>query len=120
MNATEFERGSTAIPAGLVDVALVDGPGCASAAGISVSKWNELVRIGEAPQPAFRAPRCTRWRVAAVRDWLATWNGGAGDDTAQQIIGKATRASAAAQAKRRERIERIKTGAGVSAAAAAA
>lgn len=58
------------VPASLADVALVDARQCASAAGISLSLWFELVRAGKAPQPAFRRNRCTRYRVADVRAWL--------------------------------------------------
>lgn len=59
-----------ALPAALADVALVDARQCASAAGISLSLWFELVRAGKAPQPAFRGNRCTRYRLADVRAWL--------------------------------------------------
>lgn len=34
------------------------------------SRFLEAVRLGEAPKPAFKAPRCTRWRWADVRAWL--------------------------------------------------
>jgi predicted DNA-binding transcriptional regulator AlpA len=34
------------------------------------SKFLEMVKLGEAPQPAFRAPRCTRWRLGDVLAWL--------------------------------------------------
>lgn len=35
------------------------------------SKFLELVREGKAPQPALRAPRCTRWRWGDIQRWLA-------------------------------------------------
>lgn len=34
------------------------------------SKFLELVREGQAPQPAMREPRCTRWRWSDIRAWL--------------------------------------------------
>lgn len=58
-------------PPELADLALIDAPRIAAAACIGLSAWHEMVRAGKAPQPAFRAPRCTRWRLADVRDWLA-------------------------------------------------
>ena len=59
-----------AVPAALVDVALIDARQCSRAAGVSLTTWYELVKDGRAPQPAFRAVRCTRWRLADVRAWL--------------------------------------------------
>lgn len=60
------------IPAGLADVALIDGPTCAASAGISLSQWQDFVREGQAPRPAIQRPRMTRWRVSDVRQWLST------------------------------------------------
>jgi len=76
------------IPAALADVAHIDGPTCAAAAGLSLSSWHELVRIKDAPQPVIRQPRCTRWRLADVRAWLikraAMQTPGAADAVTQQ------------------------------------
>jgi predicted DNA-binding transcriptional regulator AlpA len=58
------------VPAPLVDVALIDARQCARSAGIGLSTWYDLVKDGRAPQPAFRAVRCTRWRLADVRAFL--------------------------------------------------
>ena len=58
------------VPSALADVALIDGPTCAAAAGMSLSSWHELVRQKQAPQPVIRRPRCTRWQLAPVRQWL--------------------------------------------------
>jgi predicted DNA-binding transcriptional regulator AlpA len=83
------------IPSALVDVALIDGPTCAAAGGISISRWHELVRRHAAPQPAIRAPRYTRWRMGDVREWLA----GISSDPAcdAEVLSKAQLASAAAK-----------------------
>jgi predicted DNA-binding transcriptional regulator AlpA len=86
------------IPQGLEDVALVDASACAAAAGCGMSRWHDLVRRGEAPQPAIRAPRFTRWRLAEVRSWLSSVGG---DDPA--VADRASRASKAAQAQRQMR-----------------
>lgn len=67
---TRAPRELADVPASLVDVALIDARQCARAAGLSLSTWYELVKEGRAPQPAFRAVRCTRWRIADVRAWL--------------------------------------------------
>jgi predicted DNA-binding transcriptional regulator AlpA len=88
-------------PAALADVALIDAPRIAAAACISLSTWYALVSRGEAPQPAMRAPRCTRWRLADVRAWLAQRAELGGDaSTADAVMTQARRASKAAQAKR--------------------
>lgn len=61
---------------------------------MSLSSWHELVRVGEAPQPVIRAPRCTRWRLADVRQFLidraAAGADGAG---AAAVLAKAKQAS---------------------------
>lgn len=86
------------VPPALADVALIDGPTCAAAGGISISTWHELVRAKGAPQPVMRAVRCTRWRLADVRAWLiARAAQGAADD---EVIRRATKASAKAKALR--------------------
>ena len=90
------------IPAALQDVALVDAPACAAAASCGLTHWLELVRRGEAPQPAIRRPRYTRWRLAEVREWLATVSG---DDPT--VIARARHASRAARAKRGELRQRL-------------
>ena len=90
------------IPLALQDVALIDGATCAAAAGISISLFHELVRDKDAPQPAIRQVRCTRWRLADIRTWLIERaERGAADVTgAQRIRAHAAKASAAAAAKR--------------------
>lgn len=88
------------IPATLADVALVDGPTCAAAGGMSISQWLDLVRTGDAPQPVIRRPRFTRWRLSDVRAWLIDRAERGGDDeAAARVMAQATRASRAAGAK---------------------
>jgi predicted DNA-binding transcriptional regulator AlpA len=88
-------------PPELADVALIDGPRCAAAGCIAISTWYELVRRGEAPQPVLRAPRCTRWRLADVREWLRLW-AERGSDPGQRAVLERTvrRATNAAQSRR--------------------
>lgn len=86
------------IPPALAEVAMIDGPTCAAAGGMSASWWHEEVRAGRAPQPAVRQPRCTRWRLAdVVRYWREFAERGANDGSVTQ---RASKASAAAKAKR--------------------
>lgn len=59
----------TSIPPGFEDVALISAATCAAPGQMSVSWWNEEVRAGRAPQPVIRATRCTRWRLADVREF---------------------------------------------------
>lgn len=86
------------VPAALVDVSMIDAPQCAAAAGISLSQWHELVRTGTAPAPAFREPRCTRWRLADVRAWLI--QRASGNTYPGRTVALAQRASSVAKAKR--------------------
>jgi predicted DNA-binding transcriptional regulator AlpA len=86
------------VPPALADVALIDGPTCAAAGGISISTWHELVRVKDAPQPVMRAVRCTRWRLADVRAWLIARAAQATAD--DEVIRRATKASAKAKALR--------------------
>lgn len=83
------------VPQGLEDVALIDGPTCAAAAGCGLTRWHDLVRRGEAPQPAIRRHRFTRWRMVDLRSWLQTVN-----DDDQSVVAKARHASRAAQTRR--------------------
>ena len=87
-------------PPALADVALIDGPGAAAAACISISQWNALVAAGDAPRPAFRAVRCTRYRLADVRAWLIERAVGAHTDGGAAVVAKAHKATKAAQSKR--------------------
>jgi len=93
------------VPPALADVALIDGPTCAAAGGISVSSWHALVAAGEAPAPAFRRPRCTRWTLASVRAWLieraAHGDTAQGQDAARTARATAAAASQAARTKRK-------------------
>lgn len=86
------------LPAGIADVALIDCKAAAASAAISVSKFHQMVAAGLAPQPAFRSPRCTRWRAASIRAWLIDLADQSGDSRTVSI---AKKASAASQAKRR-------------------
>lgn len=89
------------MPPELADVALIDAPRIAAAACISVSSWHEYVRRGEAPAPVLRAPRCTRWRLVDVRQWLHERAERGSDPAAQAAVIRAAQAGAkAAQAKR--------------------
>lgn len=84
----------------LADVAFIDAPRIAAAACLSLSTWHELVRTGQAPQPAFRAPRCTRWRLTDVREWLRQRAGQANEQGAEAVMRAARKGSEAARAKR--------------------
>lgn len=102
------KRDLPAVPPALADVAFVDAPTCAAAAGLSISSWHDLVREGVAPAPAFRAPRCTRWRIADVRTWLierAVAGGTLGQSEVTSV--GAGRVADANQAKHRNAAQRV-------------
>jgi hypothetical protein len=54
----------------LADAALIDGPSAALAAGMSVSRWRELVAAGVAPRAVVQRPRFSRWKVGDVKAFL--------------------------------------------------
>lgn len=82
----------------LSEVALIDAQACAATGGMSISWWHAQVASGQAPQPAVRRPRCTRWRLAEVRRFWATFaeQGEADAASAQDQIARAKHASARA------------------------
>lgn len=100
------------LPAELGSVALIDAKTCAAVGGMSLSWWHAEVAAGRAPSPAIRKPRCTRWRMAAVRAfWIEIAAKAAADlETADQVRAKATKASAKAQALRVARAATVATG----------
>lgn len=85
------------VPPALADVALIDGPTCAAAGGISLSTWHDLVRLRAAPQPVIRRTRCTRWRLADVRNWLIERAAQQAGGAAEEVTARATKASARAR-----------------------
>lgn len=93
------------VPAGLLDVALIDAAAAASTGGVSISWWLERVRLGQAPMPKIRRPRHTRWSLASVRAfWAAQADPGAVTTPGgKQVVEVATRASAAAKAAKAAR-----------------
>ena len=88
------------LPADLAEVALIDAGTFAAAGGMSISWLLAEVRSGRAPAPVIRQPRCTRWRLADARAfWIQ--RAATGDaEIAASVTARATKASAAAQAKR--------------------
>jgi predicted DNA-binding transcriptional regulator AlpA len=94
-------RTHSALPDALVTVALIDAPTCAAVGDMSLSWWYERVASGEAPPPAVRSSRCTRWRLADVRAfWLDFAKDGKQDE---QLIQRAKAASLKAHGTRRAR-----------------
>lgn len=99
---TDHQSSAQALPADLASVALIDAPTAAAAGSMSVSWWHAEVAAGRAPAPAFRAPRCTRWRVADVAAFWRTFSAQGDTSAADAVKARATKASAAAQVKRRK------------------
>ena len=100
------------IPSALSSVALIDAKAAASAGSMSLSWWHDMVAAGKAPQPAFRGNRCTRWRLAQVAEF---WRDFASQDDTQagaELKARASKASAAAQVKRRKRAAVVTQGGG--------
>ena len=89
------------IPTALAEVALVDAATCAAPGGVSVSWWLERVRTGQAPAPAVRMPRCTRWRLEDVREFWRRFADQSAGDASAQMMETARKASAAAQRQRK-------------------
>lgn len=91
------------VPAALADFALIDVRQVSVACGLSAHTWQRLVRAGAAPQPAVRAPRYTRWRLADVRAWLLQRAEQTDRGQAERVVAQARRASAMALAARKAR-----------------
>ena len=88
------------LPPALSSVALIDAPTCAAAGGMSVSWWHDRVRVGDAPAPAVRQPRCTRWRLVDVAIYWQAFAKKGETEAAEQVTQQAKKASAAARVKR--------------------
>lgn len=92
---------AAAVPAALTDAALIDAKAAAATGSVSLSWWLREVRAGNAPKPAFRSPRCTRWRLSDVRKfWLSYADQQANGTAAERSATKAKLANAAAASKR--------------------
>lgn len=89
------------VPGEILEVALISAETSAALAEISTSTWYELVRNKKAPQPALRRHRCTRWRLADVRNWLVDFAAQGSSSEASQVVANAAKASAAAKAVRK-------------------
>lgn len=103
--ARQHPTPSRAKPAGLPEVApdlaevrLIDGKAAAQAGGMSLSWWHEQVAKSIAPQPLFRAPRCTRWRAVDVAAFWRDWRPA---DAVVSVVELAKSASAKAGERRR-------------------
>lgn len=69
---------------------------------MSISQWHNLVRSGDAPAPAIRQPRFTRWRIADVRAWLIERADlGSNEEASAAVVDLATKASDAAKRSRK-------------------
>lgn len=99
------------LPSSLEEAALVPAEICAATGGVSGSWWHEEVRAGRAPAPAVRQPRFTRWRLSDVRKFWLDFAARGGADTAgaQAVMANATKASAAAKAKRQQQAAKAAT-----------
>lgn len=102
LNTAGDESGD--VPLSLLDVSLVSARQIAAAASMSESAVLELVRRGEAPQPAIRQSRLTRWRASDVRAWLLAWAERGSDPAAEEAL--LDRARHAAATKSRRLVER--------------
>lgn len=89
------------VPAGLADVALIDASASAAAGSMSISWWLAEVAARRAPAPVLRRPRCTRWRLVDVHAFWRDFGSQADTSAADAVKAQATKASAAAQARRR-------------------
>jgi len=96
------KNGLDLIPPGCEDVARIAAPVCAAIGGVSVSSFLKNVREGRAPQPVVRAPRCTRWLLADVKEyWRKSAEPSEHCATAAAVVqSRAKKASAAAASKR--------------------
>jgi predicted DNA-binding transcriptional regulator AlpA len=99
----EFQNPLPAVPAALADVVLIDGRTAAAVGGMKLSWWLARVASGEAPKPAIQGQRCTRWRLADVRSFWASYATRPNAINVDQVNAKVAYAvkATAAQARRR-------------------
>lgn len=88
------------LPSANADVALIDITDVCALVRMSPSWWHDEVRAGRAPQPLRFGPRCTRWKLVAVRAWLIERAAQPQAEAAELVKARATKASEAARAKR--------------------
>lgn len=90
------------VPADLADVAFLDINDVCAAVCMSASWWHDEIRAGRAPQPLRYGPRCSRWPAAVIKRYLIerTERAAADKDAGKVASARATKASAAAKAKR--------------------
>jgi predicted DNA-binding transcriptional regulator AlpA len=104
LNAPQVSKHKTArpLPADLADVALLDIKDVCAVVRMSASWVHDATRTSRFPSPVIRQSRCARWRSADVRAWLIERieKGVADTQACEQVTGRATKASAAAKAKR--------------------
>jgi hypothetical protein len=87
------------VPDSLADVALADAYTCAAVGDMGITWWLDKVASGEAPAPVIRQPRCTRWRIADVKNFYAQL-ASQKLDKSPAMTAHAAKASKAARAKR--------------------
>ena len=97
------KKANPTVPGALSEVALIDARTATAGGGMSVSWWHAKVASGLAPAPAVRRPRCTRWRLSDVSKFWRDFSTQDEDSeqAAARVRAQATKASAAAQSKRR-------------------
>lgn len=85
------------LPADLADLSFLDINDVCAAVRMSQSWWYDEVRAGRAPQPLRLGLRCSRWSVAAIRQYLIERAAQPQEAVAAQVVARATRASADAR-----------------------
>lgn len=97
---TEPKPAARPLPAELIDLAFLDIHDVCGALRMSVSWWYDEVRAGRAPQPLRYGARCTRWRASDIRKYMIDRAAQPQAEDAAKVTARATKASAAAKAKR--------------------
>ena len=87
------------------DVALSDINDVCGLIRMSASWIHGEVSAGRFPQPLRFGPRCTRWKIADVRQWLIDRAAQPQANATKLVIDRATKASRAAAAQRAAAIE---------------
>lgn len=97
---TQSDATATPLPADLADVAFLDISDVCAAVRMSASWVHDEVRARRFPQPLRFGPRCTRWTVASIRQYLIERATQSQPEAAELTTARAKKASAAALAKR--------------------
>lgn len=89
------------LPESHADVALCDIADVKALVRMSDSWIHDQIKARKFPEPVIRLPRCTRWSLAHIRNWLIERAAQPNAEASAMVTARAKKASAAARTTRR-------------------